>query len=290
MKITWFKAWTLFREHWIYFCIPYACAELVNIGRGQLNHVLARVIFRLLATRHSVLGGSELSSDLGAVQRQAIIIITPVSLVTQYLTACSYVVAFLVIAKLVETILKEEKPNLFLSLAQIGRVWRKAALFSLQYGVLIAILSWVGITALSALQNSIKVSWPRFFDVMTLVLSVVEVGFVAWLLIPSAFNLVREEKTGAIARNIRNQGTAFAIFGSAVSLLLSEAVLKAESGFTIPSKGEWLALYCVNTIAVNLPDVLALLILALLAMESADDLVVQEHSDEAILPLDTTSE
>jgi hypothetical protein len=181
-----FKTWKLFREHWILLWLPFVCADIVNFGHRQLNRVVAKMIVNWLATSHSVLGGSYLSPDLDAVQRKALIASTPISLAAQFLTAFGYVVAFWVIARLVDLIHQENGIDVTKILTEIALHWRAILLFSLKFCVAYGVLTWAVFWPLGLVLDSMPRLKETFSQFYIPVLATIVVGCVAWLLIPRA--------------------------------------------------------------------------------------------------------
>jgi hypothetical protein len=290
MKDLWLKTWKLFRGHWIILWTPFVCAEFVNLGRKQFISATVKVIFKWLATSHSVLGGSYNSPDLYSIQRKALLLTSPISLATQFLTACGYVVALVLIAKLAKTIREEKAPEMSKTLAEIATQWRDILLFSLKFCVVFGALAWAGTVALIPLL----VQLPRLRELLSHVflpaLDLAVVGCVAWLLIPAAFRLIQDRGTNEFSGEERKLGTIFVVLGSAVSLGLGEVFHRVESGFTITSKAEWTALSAVNIALIHLPEALAFIALALLALQSVESTTIQPDPDDSALPLDSLIE
>jgi hypothetical protein len=291
MQDLWRKTWELFREHWIVLWLPYACADFVNLGHEQLNRVVTRMIYNLLATHHSVLGGSYYSVPDGyAVYRQTLIASFPISITAQFVIACGYVVAFMVMTKLVETIQNEQRPDVAKALAETAPRWRDILLFSLKfclaYGVLIGVLS----EALKFLRGTILHSTDSPSKLSISLLALVVIACVTWLLIPAAFRLVRNSSAGAISVEERKLGLAFVVLGVAASHALGEAIKRAERGFTTTSNAEWTALSAMNIVLVSLPEALAFIALALLALGTKENTDAQSDSDSSALAPDSLLE
>ena len=266
---------------------PFVCAELVNLGRKQLNSATVKAIFGWLARGHSVLGGSYISPDLNTIHRKAFLLASPIGFATEFLTACGYVIAFVLIAKLVKTIREEKAPEMSRTLAEIGKLWRDILLFSLKYCVVFGVLVWAAIAALGSLLHQL----PRFRDSLSQVfipiLDPFVVGCVAWLLIPAAIRLIQDRPTSEISAEERRLGTIFVFLATAVSLGLGQVFQRIESGFTITSKAEWTALSALNNVLINLPEALAFVALALLALKVAENTTAQTDHDDSALPPDS---
>jgi hypothetical protein len=290
MKDLWRKTWELFREHWIVLWLPYACADFVNLGRETLNKVVARMIFNRLSMSHSVLGGSYTSSDLYAAQRRALIVSIPFSLAAQFLTACAYVVAFLVIARLVETIRREPTSDYTMSLGEIAPRWRNVLLFALKFCIAYAVLTWAAFEGMAFLRNSVLHPTDSPSKLLISILALVVIACITWLLIPAAFQLVRNPAASAISVEERKIGIAFAVLGVAASLALGEAIQRAERGFAITSNAEWTGLSAMNLVLVSLPEALAFIALALLALGREENTAEQPDLDPSALPPDSLVE
>ena len=224
------------------------------------------MIFNRLSTSHSVLGGSYTSSDLYAVQRRALIALIPFSLAAQFVTACTYVVAFLVIARLTDTIRRKPTPDYTMSQREIAPRWRDVLLFALKFCIAYAVLTWAAFEGMAFLRKAVLHSTDSPSKLSISLLALVVIVCITWLLIPAAIRLVRNSSTGAISVEERKLGLVFAVLGVAASLALREAIQRAERGFTTTSNAEWTALSAMNLVLVSLPEALAFIALALLAL------------------------
>jgi hypothetical protein len=248
------------------------------------------MIFNRLSTSHSVLGGSYPSSDLNAVYGRAFIALSPFSVAAQFLTACAYVVAFLMIAGFVETIRREPNPDYAKSLREIAPRWRDVLLFALKFCIAYAVLAWAAFEGMAFLRSSVLHSAHSPSKLSISVLALVVVACVAWLLIPAAFRLVGNTAAVAFSVEERKIGIAFVVLGVAASLALGEAIQRAERGFTATSNAEWIALSAMNLVLVSLPEALAFIALALLALESGGKTAEETDPDSPALPLVSPTE
>ena len=270
--------------------LPFICAEFVNLGHERVNKVVARAIFNRLATSHSVLGGSYTSPDLNAIQRQALIATIPISFAMQFLTACAYVVAFMLIAKLIEMVRREQTPNVAMSLREITPRWRAVLLFSFKFYIAYGVLAAAFFEGLGYLLDAKPHSRDSFSQILILVVAVAVSGCVAWLLIPSSFRLVRNSADSKITIEERKLGVTFAALGSATGLALGEAIHRAERGFAITSNVEWAALSVMNLALASIPETLTFIALAVLSLRNSGDLAEDAEVDASATLLDSPAE
>lgn len=271
MKELWQKAFRLLRGH-IVLWVPCSAAGILMLALGRLQSAGIRWLIRFFSTQHSVLGGEVQSGDYFEALHRAMFVIYPLGLVKQFLDVLFFVVALVFTKNLVQSILEEQKPDMHSAVRGILPRFGEVLLFSVKYMAVMAVFAGILI-----LFGSSPITSDRFHEFLLskkyllYAFSLVSEGCLAWLLLPAAIRLLRPQGSPVISTRAREMGIVFAVATSAAALALGFLTGKIGSGIRLDNQGEGLVVAVVNTVIINVPQILLYIALALMAIEELND-------------------
>ncbi len=232
---------------------------------GKLERAEIRWLVRFFATQQSALGGEVPSANLAQAQHRAMMVTYPSSFLKYLMEVCLFVVALAATRNLVCMILSGQRPEFLGALRRVLPHSREVLLLSLKYIAVLAML--VGVLAIVGTSplTSDRIHELALSKVFIYVFALLGQAFLAWLLLPAAIRFLQAPATSIITSSSRKVGTAFAVASSASALLLEYFVGNAESAITSDKPWEGGAIAVVNTVIINMPQVLLFIALTLLA-------------------------
>jgi hypothetical protein len=269
MKELWERTFELFRRQ-IALSVPCSLAGIIMLTLDRLEKAWIHWLVGFFGTQHSVLGAAAPVADWAEVQRRAMMVVVPVGLLKQFLEVCLFVVALVATKNLVGSVLDEQRPDTAAALRGIVPRSREVLLFSLKYMAVMGVSRGV----LMVMASSLRPYRFREFVSSTVLLHVfgfVAEGCLAWLLLPAAIRLLRPPGGSAISTQGRRMGTIFTVAASVGSLALNYLVGKAENPLMLENHWEGFGIAAVNTVIVNLPEVLLFIALALMAIRGVEE-------------------
>lgn len=270
MKALWNRAFELFRRH-IVLWVPCSIAAILMLVLAKLERAEIRWLVQSFATQHSVLGGEVPTADPSSAQHRAMLVVYPSSFLKYLLEVWFFVIAFATTGSLVRMILNEQRPDIADALRRVRPRLRAILLFSLQYIAVLAVfgglLIALGTSPLASDSiHGVALSRPFVYG-----LGLVEQACLAWLLVPAAVRLLQLPGAPAISTEARRLATAFAVAASACSIALGFLIGRAQSALMLDAPWESQAVSVVNTLVLNVPEVLLFIVLALLAFQTAGE-------------------
>ena len=236
---------------------------------GRLERAEIRWIVRLFATQHSVLGGEVPTGDLAQMQHQTMMVSYPSTLLKYLIEVSLFVVALAATKNLVCMILNEQEPAIIDALRRVLPRSREVLLLSVKYIAVLAVFGGIFIVVGSSPLTSHRIHELALSSAFIYIFALVGQACLAWLLLPSALRLLQPPGSLMTTNVSRRLGTAFAVASSACALLLEYFVGKAESAVTFDKPWEGNAIAVVNTLIVNMPQVLLFIALTLLALHAS---------------------
>jgi hypothetical protein len=265
MKGLWRKTWNLFREYPILW-LPYLGAELMAIGLWQLRGMVEKVIFQWFTTRHSVLGNFETSNLDHATLAKASLAYAPIGFATIFIVVCLFVIAMVASAQLVNADVSVQRSCLNTSLKGIASRWHKILMFAFKFLFTWFILFAVSIWLLAVLLDMMHQSeLPASLWASSIEATCVTVCL-AWFLTPAAIRLLRSPNPEPVSIMVRRQGTILTLLVSSIEGLLGILAQPVDARLMTDIPVEREAVTLLTKLAVNLPDVLLFIGLALLAV------------------------
>ena len=231
-------------------------------------------------TQHSVLDGDVISYDTHEAVHRAFLVSIPIGLCREFLTVCLFVVALAMTAKLVAMILAEQEPRMAETLKGLVPAWRAILLFSLKYMLALGVLDLVMILSTTSAMSSYRLLEIAASKAFIYPVSLAWEAGIAWLLMPSAIQLLRVPNIATVSIECRKRGTVFAVLASATALALENLVGLAEARVSFDNQWELIAVSALNSIVVNASEVLLFISLALLAAECPRD--IEGHNSIAL--------
>lgn len=279
----------MFRRHTSLW-VPCAVATLVTMALARLEMDAVFGITRSLMAKRSALGGEVVSSDPTEFQHRAMMVAKPLGPCKDFLEVCSFVVAFAVTAKLVGTILEEQRPDMMAALRGVAPQWRQILLFSLKYMVLTGVVigAFMLLTTSPLTSDrilSLAVSKPFVYSVALL-----WEGCLAWLLMPAAIRLLQPPESPPASADARKLGVVFAVVTSAAAIALEYAIGRAEAAVVLDSRWELTALTALNSIVENVPSTILFIALALLASQSMGGVEMRVNQEPDLPPSQPVTE
>jgi hypothetical protein len=238
---------------------------LLNLALARLEKAALFRIIHQLMTRHTALGGDIISTDPSEYQHRAWMVAMPLGICRRFLGVCLFVAALVMTAKLVGSILENQKAEIVGALKKIVPEWRGIFMLSLKYTLAVGAVGVVMALSTSLMPISYKVAEFVASKVFVYPVTLALEGGVAWLLMPSAIRLLRPPGAESVSVQGRRWGTISMVLLSAAGLALQNIVGMAEAKVTFDSRWEFSAVSALNSIVVNAPEVLLFILLALLA-------------------------
>jgi hypothetical protein len=269
MKELWKWTFELFRKH-IILWVPCSIAGILMLAVGRLRKAEIHWLLGFFGTRHSALGGLVPSAEPAQAQHRAMMVLYPLGFLIHLLEVCLFVVALTTTMSLVQMVLEEKMPDMVAAVRKIVPRWREVLLFSLKYMAVLAVV--VGLLVVLPASSLTPERFHEFVlsKVFIDVSGLVGEGCLAWLLMPTAIRLLRPLGSPIISAQERTTGTVFAVTASAGSLVLQFLVGKAEIALMLDNQWQGDAIAVVNTVIINMPQVLLFIALALLAMQRVE--------------------
>jgi hypothetical protein len=249
----------------------------MNLALARLEKAAVLRIVRSLMTRHTILGGDVTSADPSEFQRRALMVATPLGVCRGFLEVCLFVAALAMTAKLVGMVLEEKKPDILAALKEIAPEWRGILVFSLKYLVALGVMGAVMILSTGALV-SLRLFDTAASNAFVYPVSVALEAGIAWVLMPAAMRLLRTSKFTEVSVQCRRSGTVFVVLMSAAALALERIVGTAEAKLILDNQWELTAVSALNSIMVNVPEVLLFIVLALLAVQDIPEAETNQGS------------
>jgi len=266
MKELWNRTCELFRRRLVLW-VPCSLAAILMLGLGKLEKAEIHWLYRLFATRRSVLGGEVPVEDLAQAQHRARMLIFPLGFVKEFLEICLFVVALAATKNLVCMVLKEQRPDTIAAVRGILPRSREILLLSLKYMAVLLVFGGVLILLGTSPLTPERIHEFLLSKALVYGLGLVCQACLAWLLMPAAIRLLRSPDNPTISAQDRRIGTVFAVATSAGALALEHLVGKVETVVVLEEQWEIQALAVVNTIVINMPEVLLFIALSLLAIQ-----------------------
>lgn len=270
----WRKTIELLRKYPILW-VPYLCADVATSCLTWLRRLASKAIFHWVATKHlhSVLGGDVVTTNFDYdTMKKALRLSAPLEWVTQYVNACLYVAALILVAVLVAMVLRGEKPDLAAAAPTLRTYSRRILLFALIFCALTLVLTALAILPSNYLL-SVKLQQSRVFLALLIGEELLTTICSAWIMTPIAIALIRPRDAVAVSVERRSLGRRFAVLVGATVIGLSQlsGLLMTRLG-PISNLGQ-AVLRPLDSLVVNAPCILLFIALALIAAE--DPLEIQ---------------
>jgi hypothetical protein len=269
MKELWKATFELFRRHLVLW-VPCLIAVVLTLVLGKLETAGIHLLLTDFGTQRSALGGLVPSTDPARVQQLAMMIVTPVGLLKQFLEVCLFVAALTATKSLVQTILEEKRPDMAASLHGIRLRYPEVLLLSIKYMAMWGVLGGMLVVLASSPLTSERFHEFALSKVFVNVFGLLSEGCVAWLLVPATIRLLRAPGSPVISSHERRIGVVFAVASAAASLALQFLIGKAETTLVLDLPWEGEAVAVVNAVFVNMPNVMLFITLSLLAIQGAN--------------------
>jgi len=266
MKELWDRTFELFRRH-IVLWVPCSIAGILMIGLVRLEKAEIHWLKRVFGTQHSVLGGDGLSADMAQAQHRAMLALYPIGLLKYFLEICVCVVALAATTNLVRMVLNDQRPALTDAVRSVLPRSREVLLFTLKYMAGLAVFGGALMLLSSSPLISDRLQEVFFFKTFVIAFGLAGQACLAWFLLPAAIRLLRKPGAPIISTDGRKVGTVFSVVSSACIFLLERLVDKAESSLVFEKLWEPYALGVLNTVVINMPQVLLFIAISLLALQ-----------------------
>jgi hypothetical protein len=269
MKKLWKRTFVLFRRHFLLW-VPCSIAGILMTAFERLQKAGIHWLFGFFGTQRSVLGGVVPSSDLSHVQHQVMMIVYPIGTVKDYLEILLFVVALTITKNLVQMVVDAQRPDMIMAVQRVVPRCREVLQFSLRYMAVMVVFGGVLILA-SFVLTSQRFRELALSKAFLFVVGLIGECCLAWLLVPSAIRLLRPPGSYTVSARDRQTGTIFAVAASAVSFGLEFLVGKGESRLILDNQWEGYAIAVANSVIVNMPQILLVIALALLAIQTLNE-------------------
>ncbi|MCL2649347.1 MAG: hypothetical protein FWD61_20525 [Phycisphaerales bacterium] len=267
IKELWWQTFELFVTRPVLW-VPCSIAAVLYFVLNRLQKIWNYWLAEFFATQHSVLGGTEPVAEPLKASFKAMWFISPLGFLKGFVVVCSFVTALFITKELVDMALDKQRLRMIAAARDIMPGCRGILLFSLKY--LVAFGAGLLFTIFLMPTSPIM---PERFDRITTsteythVVILLMFACVAWLLMPSAIRLLRPQSSSKVSIEERTMGTIFAVVASEGSWALGYFVGKVEYSLELNSQWGWWAVSVLNTIVINLPQVILFIALALLAIQ-----------------------
>ena len=260
------KTWDLFWRNPILW-VPYLCAGLLAFSLSRLGIDATQAIYHRAQTGHTVLGGEvRIPMDNYALAKARWESIS-VRLTVTYINICLFVMAFMITARLVGTVLDGEQPDFRKALHRVARRWTAVLMFSLKLSALFTFVGFGFGWLLVPHMERIHRYSPRLYSATISLGILVEVGLVSWILTPAAIRMIRRVNVGSLTTFYRCVAAAFIVIATETEYGLGLLVHKLETAIVIGSGTEANLISVFNSVVTNGPDVLLFIALTLLPLQ-----------------------
>jgi hypothetical protein len=285
MKHLWDDTLKLIRRHMVLW-IPCSVAAILVLALKELNTAWIHWLMNTLSTQHSVFGGETRSSNMDQVIQRATMITIPVGFIRQFAEVYFFVVALMATKNLVQMVVNEQVPELVLAMRVSLLRFRGALFFVLKYMAIMGVSGGVVLLWASSPLSTDHIRQLALSKTNLYIYGLAVEGCLGWLLLPSAIRLLRPHDSNLrISMKDRLTGALFTTATSAGALALQFLISKAETTVLIQGRWEGEVFSVVNTLLVNVPNIVLFIALALLAIENRNQGTVLHESSASFDPL-----
>jgi hypothetical protein len=261
------KSLELFRKHPVLW-VPYLAAELLAIWQWHQRGELEKAIFRWFSTSHSALGGEIVAGISNRANlARASMAYAPIGFMTMYSVICLFTVAMVTTAEMVNAVRRGERATLGASFKGVAARWPGILKFSFKFLLAFLVLMGTSICLLLLWAKTTQAGEiPTALWVTSLEGTLLS-GCLAWLLTPAAIQLLRVPNQEPTSIEVTWRGATLAVLATAATSVLAILAQQVQKGMLIDTVAEREMVSLLIKVAVNLPDALLFISLALLARE-----------------------
>jgi hypothetical protein len=258
--------------------LPFIFATLPATFVWQIRRVVERWIFDWFATSRSVFGAIR-TQDIDYIHRvYASMTSLPVGLAASFVNVCLFVFALVVTSGLVRFVFAGQEPDVRQILKTTALRWRQILRFSVKCLLTaVILLAIVAVIFLAVVSILLSARWPRnlanssiLLSLLSFVVTLLFVAWVAWWLVPATLRLLENSRTDIISNATRWQGVLL-VTVAAASWTIFQSVLPKVAGMLFNQQAELTVVTLVNALLAHVSDVplyIGLSVLSLIHSES----------------------